>query len=58
MVCFDGNRIYYVNRVVQLKCYDMDNGNITRHVGVFVRAIYYDGSVTCKTAQEFAVNFR
>ncbi len=44
MVCYDGRKIYYVNSLMQLKCYDTESGEITRLPGEFVRSIYYDGT--------------
>lgn len=44
MLCCDGRNIFYVNRLLQLKCYDMKNGENSRLSGEFVRAIYYDGT--------------
>lgn len=44
MVCFDGRKIYYINSLLQLKCYDIVTGEITRLPGEFVKSIYYDGT--------------
>lgn len=44
MLCFDGRKIYYINSLLQLKCYDTKTGAISRLQGEFVRAIYYDGT--------------
>ncbi len=44
MVSGDGQRIFYVNSLLQLKCYDIETGEITRLPGEFVRSIYYDGT--------------
>lgn len=44
MVSCDGHKIYYINSLLQLKCYDTGNGEITRLPGEFVRSIYYDGT--------------
>ncbi len=44
MISFDGRKIYYVNSLLQLKCYDIETGKITRLPGEFVRSIYYDGT--------------
>ena len=43
-VSFDGRRIYYINSLLQLKCYDIKSGVTTRLPGEFVRALYYDGT--------------
>lgn len=44
MVCYDGRKIYYINSLLQLKCYDTESGEIARLPGEFVRSIYYDGT--------------
>lgn len=44
MVCCDGKKIYYINSLLQLKCYDIESGEITRLPGEFVRSIYFDGT--------------
>ncbi len=44
MISFDGRKIYYINSLLQLKCYDTESGEITRLPGEFVRSIYYDGT--------------
>lgn len=43
-VSSDGRRIYYINSLLQLKCYDIESGMTTRLPGEFVRALYYDGT--------------
>ena len=43
-VCFDGRRVYYVNRLLQLKCHDLATGENIRLPGEFVRAVYCDGT--------------
>lgn len=44
MICFDSRKIYYVNNLLQLKCYSVETEEITRLPGEFVRSIYYDGT--------------
>lgn len=44
MVSCDRNKIYYINSLLQLKCYNLETGEITRLPGEFVRSIYYDGT--------------
>lgn len=44
MISFDGQKIYYVNSLLQLKCYDPKTRATTRLPGEFVRSIYYDGT--------------
>ncbi len=44
MISFDGRKIYYINELLQLKCYDTATGEIARLPGEFVRSIYYDGT--------------
>ena len=41
-VCFDGQRVYYINRLLQLKSHDLATGENIRLPGEFVRAVYYD----------------
>ena len=43
-VSFDGRKIYYINSLLQLKCYDIESGVTARLPGEFVRALYYDGT--------------
>lgn len=42
--CFDGNRIYYINRRLELKSYDVKNGDTETISGDFTKAVYYDGT--------------
>lgn len=44
MISFDGRNIYYVNNLLQLKCYSVETEEIMRLPGEFVRSIYYDGA--------------
>lgn len=44
MVSCDGQKIYYINSLLQLKCYDIRTEETTRLPGEFVRALYYDGT--------------
>ncbi len=44
MLCCDGKSIFYINRLLQLKRYNMKTGEISRLSGEFVRALYYDGT--------------
>lgn len=41
---FDGEKIYYINSLMQLKCYDTKTGEEMRLPGEFVQTIYYDGT--------------
>lgn len=41
---FDGERIYYINSLMQLKCYNTITGEEMRLPGEFVQTIYYDGT--------------
>lgn len=43
-ICFDGNRIYYINRRLELKSYDVKSGNIEIISSDFTKAVYYDGT--------------
>lgn len=43
-VCFDGNRIYYINRRLELKSYDVKSGDTEIISGDFTKAVYYDGT--------------
>lgn len=43
-VCFDGQRVYYINRLLQLKSHDLATGENIRLPGEFVRAVYCDGA--------------
>ncbi len=43
-VCFDGNKIYYINRRLELKSYDVKSGDIEIISGDFTKAVYYDGT--------------
>ncbi len=43
-VCFDGNKIYYINRRLELKSYDVRSGDIEIISGDFTKAAYYDGT--------------
>ncbi len=42
-VCFDGNRIYYINRRLELRSYDVKSGDTEIISGDFTKAVYYDG---------------
>ncbi|MDE6731423.1 MAG: hypothetical protein K2J77_00915 [Oscillospiraceae bacterium] len=42
-VCFDGRRVYYINRLLELKSYDLVTGENIRLPGEFVRAVYCNG---------------
>lgn len=42
--CFDGNRIYYINRRLELKSYDVKSGDTEIISGDFTKAVYYDGT--------------
>lgn len=42
--CFDGNRIYYINRRLELKSYDVKTGDAETISGDFTKAVYYDGT--------------
>ena len=44
MLCSDGQRIYYINSLLQFKCCEIASGETTRLPGEFVRSIYYDGT--------------
>lgn len=44
MLCYDGQKIYYINNLLQLKYYDTRTGETIRLPGEFVRAVYYDGT--------------
>lgn len=41
-VCFDGRRVYYINRLLQFKSHDLATGENIRLPGEFVRAVYCD----------------
>lgn len=41
---FDGERIYYINSLMQLKCYNTKTGEELRLPGELVQTIYYDGT--------------
>ncbi|MCM1167117.1 MAG: DUF5050 domain-containing protein [Lachnospiraceae bacterium] len=41
-VSFDGNKIYYINRRLELKSYDFKSGNTETISGSFTKAVYYD----------------
>ncbi len=43
-VCFDGNRIYYINRRLELKSYDVKSGDTEILSSDFTKAVYYDGT--------------
>ncbi len=43
-VCFDGNRIYYINRKLELKSYDVKSGDTEIISGDFTKSVYYDGT--------------
>lgn len=44
MLCFDGQKIYYINSILQLRCYDTKTNDDIRLPGELVRAVYYDGT--------------
>lgn len=43
-VCFDGRRVYYINRLLELKSYNLVADENIRLPGEFVRAVYCDGT--------------
>lgn len=43
-LAFDGEKIYYINSLMQLKCHDTLTGKEQRLPGEFVRTIYYDST--------------
>lgn len=43
-VSFDGQKIYYINRRLELKSYDVKSGDNEIISGDFTKAVYYDGS--------------
>lgn len=43
-VSFDGNKIYYINRRLELKSYDLKSSNTETISGNFTKAVYYDGT--------------
>lgn len=42
-LCFDGRRLFYVNSMLELLCYDVHTAEQTLLSEDFVRAVYYDG---------------
>lgn len=44
MLCFDGQKIYYINSILQLCFYDIKTKDDIRLPGELVRAVYYDGT--------------
>lgn len=44
MLCFDGQKIYYINSILQLRCYDTKSHDDIRLPGELVRSVYYDGT--------------
>lgn len=44
MLCSDGQKIYYINSILQLRCYDTKSNDDIHLPGELVRAVYYDGT--------------
>ena len=42
-VCFDGTQIYYINKALELKSYNVDSGKTEYIAGDFTTVIYYNG---------------
>ncbi len=43
-VCFDGQRIYFINRQLKLKSFDIVSETVSEISGEFTKALYYDGT--------------
>ncbi len=43
-LCYDGKRIYYIDGLLQLNCYDISSGKTNILDDELVRAVYYDGT--------------
>lgn len=43
-VCFDGRKIYYINRQLKLKAYDVVTGVVDEISVDFTKTVYYDGT--------------
>ncbi len=43
-LCYDGKRIYYIDGLLQLNCYDISSGKTNMLDDELVQAVYYDGT--------------